>query len=83
MKLKGLNLVVDIAQSEPADVAQVVLDLRAGLVALIEEIARIDHKIDRAHSAAWHRADRLVRDLDAGELLWPGWARDEEKAARG
>jgi hypothetical protein len=53
---RNLDLLVDIAQSEPA-MSPSVLDLRSALVGLIEEIARIDHKIDRKHSAAWQRAD--------------------------
>jgi hypothetical protein len=38
VKLKSLNLVVDIAQSEPADVALVMLKMRDALVLLLEEI---------------------------------------------
>jgi hypothetical protein len=68
-----MSLVVDIAQSEPADVAHAILQLRGAPVELIEEIERIDHKLDRLHSVAWRKANAMVRDLDAGELLWPGW----------
>ena len=74
-----MSLVHDIAASEPADVAEVIQKLRHALVEMLEESAA-----NRAaghpgghpggqYSVASKRAHQIVCDLDAGELLWPGW----------
>ena len=63
-------LVADIAASEPRDIAQAILALRDALVLLVAEVE------DRwASTDTTKRARQVIDDLDAGELLWPGWKR--------
>ena len=73
-----MSLIHDIAASEPADVANVILALRGALVELLEE--GVANRAGGQHTVATRRAHKIVSDLDAGELLWPGW-RPKEKAA--
>jgi hypothetical protein len=79
MKLHGYNLLVDIAQSEPADIAQVMMKLRDTIVLLLEE-GHANRLEPGKHTIATKRAHQIVSDFDAGELLWPGW-KAKEKAA--
>ena len=79
-----MSLIHDIAASEPADIAHVILALRGALVELLEEgvANRAGGSVpsEAQHTVATQRAHKIVNDLDAGELLWPGW-RPKEKAA--
>ena len=69
-----MSLVSDIAASQAADVAQVIVALRTILVELLDGID--SQRLDSTRFiVARAKAHQLVRDLDAGELLWPGWQR--------
>jgi hypothetical protein len=81
LKLLGRNLLVDIAAADPHDVAQVILQLRQALVELLDVIEG-GLPLGAKDEAAWKNAHRIVADLDAGELLWPGW-KTKERPLRG
>jgi hypothetical protein len=83
-----MSLASDLAASDAADIAQVILQLRQALVELLDVIellvtkqqGGLPRRLDTSDfgtkdEAAWKNARRLVADLDAGELLWPGWKR--------
>lgn len=69
-----MSLTSDLAASDAADIAHVILQLRQALVELLDVIEG-GPPLGAKDEAAWKNARRLVADLDAGELLWPGWKR--------